>query len=376
MKKIILTGGGTAGHIQPALAIAEIIKRRLPDTQFLYVGTPDSMESRIAAREGYSFEGVKVAGFSRRLTPKNILKNARSLSLLAAADIKSKKIIRDFAPDLVIGTGGYVCGPVVRAAAELGIPTALHEQNAFPGLTTKLLSKRVDEIMLAFPEAAERLGETVKYTVTGLPTREAYSGKRITRNDAKKILGLTDDLCILSFGGSLGARTINNVAAELIKYTGALPQKINHIHGYGKIGRESFPEAMKAADIDINSDKRLIIREFIDNMPVCFAAADIVISRSGASTVAELEAVGRAAILIPSPNVTENHQYFNAMVLGKKGAAIVIEEKNLENDTVIDRIKELIESPDKQNRMARIAAGEYEKATPDKVFAVLENYLN
>jgi UDP-N-acetylglucosamine--N-acetylmuramyl-(pentapeptide) pyrophosphoryl-undecaprenol N-acetylglucosamine transferase len=376
MKKIILTGGGTAGHIQPALAIGEIIKRRLPDTQFLYVGTPDGMEARIAKREGYAFEGVEVDGFSRRLSPKNLLRNVRSLSLLAAADKKSKKIIQDFAPDLVVGTGGYVCGPVVKAAAELGIPTALHEQNAFPGLTTKLLSKRVDEIMLAFPEAAERLGETVKYTITGLPTREAYSGRRITRDDAKKVLGLTSDLCILSFGGSLGARTINNVAAELIKYTAALPQRINHIHGYGKIGRESFPEAMKTAGIDIKTDKRLIIREFIDNMPVCFAAADIVISRSGASTVAELEAIGRASILIPSPNVTENHQFFNAMVLGKKGAAIVIEEKNLEETSVNDKINELIKTPDKLNKMARIAACEYEKATPDKVFAVLENYLN
>jgi UDP-N-acetylglucosamine--N-acetylmuramyl-(pentapeptide) pyrophosphoryl-undecaprenol N-acetylglucosamine transferase len=375
MKKVILTGGGTAGHIQPALAIAEIIKRRLPDTQFLYVGTPEGMESRIAVREGYEFRGVEVSGFARRMTPKNILKNARSLSLLAAADVKSKRILREFAPDLVIGTGGYVCGPVVKAAAAMGIPTALHEQNAFPGLTTKLLSKRVDEIMLAFPEAADRLEKPVKYTVTGLPTREAYSGKRLTRAEAKKLLGLSDDLCILSFGGSLGARTINNIASDLIKFTAQLPVTVNHIHGYGKIGKETFPVLIKAAGIDAKTDKRLIIREFIDNMPVCFAAADIVIARSGASTVAELEAVGRAAVLIPSPNVTENHQYFNAMVLGKKGAAIVIEEKNLGEFSVNEKIKELIENPDKLNQMAKIAALEYEKATPDKVFAVLENYL-
>jgi UDP-N-acetylglucosamine--N-acetylmuramyl-(pentapeptide) pyrophosphoryl-undecaprenol N-acetylglucosamine transferase len=375
MKKIILTGGGTAGHIQPALAIAEIIKRRLPDTEFLYVGTPEGIESRIAKREGYRFEGVAVAGFSRKITPKNVIKNAKTIALLASADIKSRKIIKDFAPDLVIGTGGYVCGPVVKAAADMKIPTALHEQNAFPGLTTKLLSKRVDEIMLAFPEAAARLGETVKYTVTGLPTREAYSGTRISRDEAKKKLGLSEDLCILSFGGSLGARTINSEAAKLIKFTQSLPVHINHIHGYGKIGRESFPEALNNAGIDPETDKRLIVREFIDNMPLCFSAADIVISRSGASTVAELEAVGRAAVLIPSPNVTENHQYFNAMVLGKKGAAIVIEEKDLTENTVSEKIKELIENPDKLNKMAKIAAGEYEQSTPDKVFAVLENYL-
>jgi UDP-N-acetylglucosamine--N-acetylmuramyl-(pentapeptide) pyrophosphoryl-undecaprenol N-acetylglucosamine transferase len=376
MKKIILTGGGTAGHIQPALAIAEIIKRHLPDTEFLYVGTPEGMESRIAKREGYKFEGVEVAGFSRRVSPKNILRNAKSLSLLAAADKKSKNIIREFSPDLVIGTGGYVCGPVVKAAADMGIPTALHEQNAFPGLTTKLLSKRVDEIMLAFPEAAGRLGETVKYTVTGLPTREAYSGKRLSRDDAKKALGLSDDPCILSFGGSLGARTINTIAANLIDFTSTLPQKITHIHGYGKIGRESFPAAMENAGIDITSDKRLVVREFIDNMPVCFAAADIVISRSGASTVAELEATGRASILIPSPNVTENHQFFNALVLAKKGAAVVYEEKDLSDNTVNDKVCELIKNPDKLLKMAKIAAGEYETATPDKVYAVLQNYLN
>ncbi|MDR0991722.1 MAG: UDP-N-acetylglucosamine--N-acetylmuramyl-(pentapeptide) pyrophosphoryl-undecaprenol N-acetylglucosamine transferase [Ruminococcus sp.] len=375
MKKIILTGGGTAGHIQPALAIAEIIKRRLPDTEFLYVGTPEGIESRIAKREGYRFEGVTVAGFSRQITPKNVIKNAKAVALLASADIKSRKIIKDFAPDLVIGTGGYVSGPVVKAAADMKIPTALHEQNAFPGLTTKLLSKRVDEIMLAFPEAAERLGETVKYTVTGLPTREAYGGKRISRDEAKKKLGLSGDLCILSFGGSLGARTINSEAAKLIQFTRSLPVHINHIHGYGKIGRERFLESLKNAGVDPEEDKRLIIREFIDNMPVCFAAADIVISRSGASTVAELQAIGRAAVLIPSPNVTENHQYFNAMVLGKKGAAHVIEEKNLDENTLTETIKELIENPDKLNRMAKIAAEEYEHATADKVFAVLENYL-
>jgi UDP-N-acetylglucosamine--N-acetylmuramyl-(pentapeptide) pyrophosphoryl-undecaprenol N-acetylglucosamine transferase len=376
MYKILISGGGTTGHIHPALAIAEIIKKRLPDTEFLYVGTPDSLEERIAKREGYHFEAVNVTGFGRKLSPKTLKRNAVSAVNLIKADRRSREIISDFAPDLAIGTGGYVCGPIIRAAAKMGIPTALHEQNAFPGMTVKLLSANVDEVMLAFPDAAERLSRGVKYTVTGLPTRAAYYQNPLNRLDAKHKLGFDDSLCILSFGGSLGARTINNIAEELIKFEETLPVKVNHIHAYGKNGIDSFTKALTEAGIDYNGSSRLMIREYIDNMNVCMSAADIVICRSGASTVFELEALGRASILIPSPNVTENHQYFNACVIGKNGGAIVMEEKDIEHDSINKIVSKLVSEPETIRQMEKDTRQGFEPGAPEKIFKCIEFLLN
>ncbi|MDR0986677.1 MAG: UDP-N-acetylglucosamine--N-acetylmuramyl-(pentapeptide) pyrophosphoryl-undecaprenol N-acetylglucosamine transferase [Ruminococcus sp.] len=375
MFKILISGGGTTGHIHPALAIAEIIKKRLPDTEFLYVGTPDSLEERIAKREGYTFEAVNVTGFGRKLTPVNIKRNAKSAFNLIKADRRSREIIADFSPDLAIGTGGYVCGPVIRAAAKMGIPTALHEQNAFPGMTVKLLSANVDEVMLSFPDAADRLSRGVKYTVTGLPTRANYQNP-LSRTDAKHKLGFDDSLTILSFGGSLGAKTINNIASNLIQFENTLPVKVNHIHAYGKNGVDSFTKGLTEAGIDYSGSSRLMIREYIDNMNVCMSAADLVICRSGASTIFELQALGRASILIPSPNVTENHQYFNACVIGKTGGAVVLEEKDIKPDSVNKLVSELVSAPEKIRQMERDARSGFEPGTPEKIFKCAEFLLN
>ncbi|MDR0903926.1 MAG: UDP-N-acetylglucosamine--N-acetylmuramyl-(pentapeptide) pyrophosphoryl-undecaprenol N-acetylglucosamine transferase [Ruminococcus sp.] len=376
MYKILISGGGTTGHIHPALAIAEIIKKRLPDTEFLYVGTPDSLEERIAKREGYNFEAVTVTGFGRKLTPQNIRRNAKSAVNLIKADKRSREIIADFAPDLAIGTGGYVCGPIIRAAAKMGIPTILHEQNAFPGMTVKLLSANVDEVMLAFPDAAERLSRGVKYTVTGLPTRAAYYHNPHKRLDAKHKLGFDDSITILSFGGSLGARTINDIAEKLIQFEETMPVKVNHIHAYGKNGAETFTKNLTDAGIDYNGSSRLMIREYIDNMNVCMAAADIVICRSGASTIFELQALGRASILIPSPNVTENHQYFNACVLGKTGGGVVLEEKDLSHDNIHKIVSELAADTEKIRQMEKDTRSGFEPGTPEKIFKCVEFLLN
>jgi UDP-N-acetylglucosamine--N-acetylmuramyl-(pentapeptide) pyrophosphoryl-undecaprenol N-acetylglucosamine transferase len=375
MSKILISGGGTAGHIQPALAIAEIIRKRLPDTEFLYVGTPDSMEERIAKREGFAFEPVTVTGFGRKLSPQDIRRNVKSAVNLIAADHRSREIIRRFNPDLAIGTGGYVCGPIIRAAAAMGVKTALHEQNAFPGMTVKLLAKKANEVMLAFEDTAGRLGTNVRYTVTGLPTRAAYYQNPISRAEAKRKLGFDDAPLVLTFGGSLGARTINNIAAELIAFEETLPVKINHIHGYGKNGSESFPKQMADAGIDPVHSSRLMVKEFIDNMNICMPAADLVICRSGASTVSELQALGRASILIPSPNVTENHQYFNACVLGKCGGAIVIEEKDLTPGLINKTVGDLATDPQRLRKMERDALSGFEHNTPEKIFKCIEFLL-
>jgi UDP-N-acetylglucosamine--N-acetylmuramyl-(pentapeptide) pyrophosphoryl-undecaprenol N-acetylglucosamine transferase len=381
MTKVIISGGGTTGHIHPALAIAEIIKKHIPDTEFLYVGTPDSLEERIAKREGIAFEPITVTGFGRKISFNNIKRNAASAVNIVKASQRCREIIAEFAPDLAIGTGGYVCGPIIRTAAKLGIPTLIHEQNAFPGMTVKLLSQNVDEVMLAFPDAASRLGTNVKYTVTGLPTRAHYYQNPISRHDAKHRLGFDDSPVILSFGGSLGAKTINDIAKNLIEFTETLPTKINHIHAYGKNGGAkngtgNFCESLTEAGIDYKGSDRLMIREYIDNMNVCMSAADLVISRSGASTVFELQALGRASILIPSPNVTENHQYHNACVIGKTGGAVVIEEDELNFSSLQSIVSDLMTNTDKLRQMERDAHSGFEANTPEKIFKCVEFLLN
>ncbi len=375
MLKILLAGGGTAGHINPALAIASIIKDRFPDTEFLFAGTPKGMESRLVPKAGYNFAPIKVSGFQRKVTPKNIARNIRSMAYLTTAGHRAKQIIKEFNPDLVIGTGGYVSGPIVLKAYQMGIKTAIHEQNAFPGMTTKMLAKHADAVMLTVEKAAEYLDKDIKYTVTGLPVRKGFSS--MDRKAAKKELGIPEnEICILSTGGSLGAGRINETAAELMEWEVKNNIPVTHIHSYGGMGKDTFLRDISSRGVDHENNPRIRPREYIDNMSVCMAAADLVISRSGANALSELEAAGRASILIPSPNVAGNHQYHNAMVLGKAGAAVVIEEKNLTGEVLIENVKKLLDNPERLGTLAQRAASLYVKDTPDRVFKVINELLN
>lgn len=372
--KIILAGGGTAGHINPALAIASIITEHYPDAEFLYVGTPNGMESRLVPKAGFNYAPMKVSGFQRKLTIKNIGRNIRTVAYLSTAGHRAKQIIKEFQPDLVIGTGGYVSGPIVLKAAEMGIKTAIHEQNAFPGMTTKMLSKKVGLVMLTVPEAMEYLDKDINYTVTGLPVRKGFSG--MTREAARRELSIPEgDICILSTGGSLGAGRINETVAELMEWETKNNIPVTHIHSYGGMGRETFLPDLAARGVDYEKNDRIRPKEYIDNMAVCMAAADLVISRSGANALSELEAMGRASILIPSPNVAGNHQYHNAMVLGKAGAAIVIEEKNLNGQVLIDNVSDLCRDKERLNRFAQRTASLYVSDTPERVFKALDELI-
>ena len=322
--KVLLAGGGTAGHINPALAIISIIKDHCPDAEFLYAGTPNGMESKLVPKENIPFAPIKVSGFQRKLTPKNIVRNVKAAAYLTTAGHTAKKIIKGFEPDIVIGTGGYVSGPIVLEAAKMGIPTAIHEQNAYPGVTTRILSKKVDKVMLTMEEAAEYFDKSVKYVKTGLPVRKGFDGS-LSRAEAKKQLGLDENaVCIFSWGGSLGAGAINDSAIALMKWEKESGANITHIHSYGKMGHDTFEKRLAELGIYPDSDPALIVKEYIYNMDVCTAAADLIICRSGASAISELEAMGRASVLIPSPVVAGNHQYHNAMVLVRAGAAVVI----------------------------------------------------
>ncbi|MBE6858789.1 MAG: undecaprenyldiphospho-muramoylpentapeptide beta-N-acetylglucosaminyltransferase [Ruminococcus sp.] len=372
--RVLIACGGTGGHINPGLAIADIIKSKYPDAEFLFAGTPKGMEAKLVPQAGYKLETIKVAGFQRKISLENVGRNIKAAAYLVTSGRRAKEIINNFKPDIAIGTGGYAAGPVIRKAAKMGVPTAIHEQNAYPGVTNRLLSKEVDYVMLTVIEALEFMEkDKFEYSVTGLPVRSNIN--TISKAEARKKLGINDDFTVLSFGGSLGAGCINDTMTEAIKWHVSKGLKINHIHGYGGMGKETFPQAMKAAGIPLKSD-RLRITEYINDMDVCLAAADLVICRSGASTLAELQAAGKASILIPSPIVAGNHQYHNAMVLGKAGAAVVIEQKDASCERIISEIESLYNAPEKAEVMSACAAELHLKDTNERILAVIEKLLN
>ena len=236
--RVLIACGGTGGHINPGLAIADIIKKKYPDTEFLFAGTPKGMESKLVPKAGYRLETIKVAGFQRKISLENIGRNAKALAYLATSGRRAKQIIEGFKPDIAIGTGGYAAGPVIRKAARMGIPTAIHEQNAYPGVTNKLLSKEVDYVMLTVEEALKFMDKSkFEYSVTGLPVRSNIN--TMSREEARKKLGIDDSFTILSFGGSLGAGCINETMTATIKWHVGKNLSINHIHGYGGMGRDT-----------------------------------------------------------------------------------------------------------------------------------------
>lgn len=376
MLRVLLAGGGTAGHINPALAIAEIIKSHHPDAEFCFAGNPNKLEAKLIPENGYRFEPIMVEGFQRKLNAQNIKRNVKALYYLCSTGKQAKKIIKEFKPDLVIGTGGYVSGPMVRKAAQMGIKTAIHEANAFAGVTTKLLSKKADKIMLTVKET-KNLEQSVmsKTVVTGLPVRKAFELK--SKAEAKRELGFAEnEICILSSGGSLGARVLNENMARVFKWYQDNDVKVNHIHSYGTYaGYSNFVQSLEEQGINVSNNKRLLVKEYI-NMPLCMAAADLVITRCGASTLAELEAVGRGSILIPSPMVAENHQYHNGMVLQNAGAGFVFEEKDLKENTIIDKISELISNPEKLERLSDNAAALHISDTNDRIYNAIKPLIN
>lgn len=371
--RVLISCGGTGGHINPGLAIADIIKSKYPDTEILFAGTPKGMEANLVPQAGYKMKTIKVAGFQRQISLENIGRNAKALAYLASSGRRAKQIIEGFKPDIAIGTGGYAAGPVIRKAAKMGIPTAIHEQNAYPGVTNRLLSKEVDYVMLTVKEALDFMDKSrFEYSVTGLPVRSSIN--TMPKSEARKRLGFNDDFTILSFGGSLGAGCINETMTEVIKWHTSRKLSINHIHGYGGMGKDTFPQAMEKAGIPLKSE-HLRITEYINDMDVCLAAADLVICRSGASTLAELEAAGKASILIPSPIVAGNHQYHNAMVLGKAGAAVVMEQKDVTNEKIISEIERLYNDQGCVEVMSQSAADLHLSDTNERILAVIDKLI-
>ncbi len=362
--KFLFAGGGTAGHINPALAVAGYIKERHPDAEISYIGTAEKLEARLVPEKGYDFHTIDVAGFQRKLTPKNIVKNISAVGKVFSSSADSKKLLKEINPDIVIGTGGYVSGPVLREAQKLGFKTAIHEQNAFPGVTTKMLAGGADSVMLAMPEAEKYLKLKNKPIITGNPVRGELLN--ITKEEARARLGLDNRPLILSFGGSLGARLVNEAVTELIKWHNGT-DKFYHIHATGKVGYSSVMSNLDGTDLSSLVD----IREYINDMDVCMAAADLVICRAGAITLSEIACLGKPSILIPSPYVAENHQYHNAMTLKRAGAAEILEEKDLTGESLIGIVSRIIENKPLLEKMSVNAEKHAIKDANKRIYDVL-----
>lgn len=350
--KFLFAAGGTGGHINPALAVAGEIREQYPDSEILFVGAKGKMEANLVPKAGFDIKMINISGFQRKLSLENIKRNIMTLIYLIISNFQVKKIIKEFKPDVVIGFGGYVSGPVLRKAYQMGIPTAIHEQNAFPGVTNKTLAKHVDRVMITVEAVRKHLQSKNECILTGLPVRGEML--RADRDFARAELGIRDDeKLILSMGGSLGAKAINEAMVELITAR-ADEKNYRFLHAMGQYGLW-VPDKLKENGVDLSAHKNIEIREYISDMDRCMSAADIVICRAGASTLSEIEALGKASILVPSPNVAENHQYHNAMALVNNGAAVIIEEKDLTGEKITELADELVRNDDKRNTLARNA---------------------
>ncbi len=343
--KAIICGGGTGGHVYPAIAISEVIESAYKDSEIIFVG-------RSGGKENTAYENTKkelflldVSGISRSLS----LKNLSSILKAVRAKAYSKKLLQWIKPDIVIGTGGYVCWPMLSSAIELKIPTLLHESNAYPGMVTRMLAHRCTGVMLNYEAALSYLPKANNTILTGTPLRRGF--KLYTRESARRMLGIKDDeIMILSFGGSLGSSSINDAIIAMMEEFSKPREKIRHFHASGK---NHYEEIKKKHPSLVRGEAGCKILPFIENMPLYMRACDLAITRSGAITLSELAASGVGAILVPSPNVSENHQLKNAKSLVDMGAAIMIEESALDSDRLIKEVKELINNKQLLYRLKR-----------------------
>lgn len=344
--RIIMSGGGTGGHIYPAITIIKAIQKQVPSCEILFIGTKEGLEADIIPKEGFDFKTIDVRGFERRLSLKNIQTVIRTIGSIW----QSRKIISEFKPDIVIGTGGYVCGPVLLAASMMGVPTMIQEQNVIPGITNKILARFVNKIAVGYAEAIKNFSNQQNVFVSGNPIRpEVLSA---TRDSGITQLGLDPTKrTILISGGSRGARSINQAMVQVHQQF-AGREDIQLLHVTGQNEYNSIVENLKLCCIDTAKAGNIIIKPYLYNMPQALAVADVAVFRAGAIGLAELTARGIPAIIIPYPHAAENHQEFNARVMEKQGAAMVIRDAELNGSKLIAAINELVNNPQKLGEMA------------------------
>lgn len=347
---VIFTCGGTAGHINPAIAVANILKERHPDAGILFIGASGHMEEKLVPQAGYELVCLPGSGLSRSISFTGLKKNVKAVKNVVSAISQCKKYIRDFGADVVVGTGGYASFPALHAASKLGIPTIVHEANAVPGVTTKMAAKTATRVLVAFEESAQYYKKPEKVEVVGMPVRKEFVLTR--REDARRALGLDNRPLVVSAFGSLGARAMNYAMADFMKLESDAGMPFQHIHATGSYGWKWMPEHLQKLGVDADSCSGLDLREYIYNMPTVMAAADVIISRAGASTLNEIGASGTPCILIPSPNVTNDHQTKNAKVLAQRGGAVLIPEGEDMGRKLYDAVTELLADEGRRNQMS------------------------
>lgn len=368
--RFLFTCGGTGGHINPAVAAAQRLKALMPDCQVLFVGTADNMEMDLVPREGFPIKAIPAGNLHRSMQPRELAHNLRSGALLVEGIHQAGRILREFKPDAVLGTGGYVCCPVLIAASRQRIPTLLHEANALPGLTTRLLEKHTDQLMVAFQESRAYYREPDKVVCTGMPVRAGFRGR--DRKEARRSLGIPEDLpLILSFGGSLGAVRMNEALAEAAAKQEKDPRfRLLHATGGGEEGLKSMQRRM--AELGAENPRFTRLEPYLYDMPAAMAAADLVVCRAGASTLGELAAAGKGAILIPYPHATGNHQEKNARIPESRGAALLLRDGDCTGETLGSAIRGLLEDPATLPEMGRKMR---ELDRPDALDAIVDQIL-
>lgn len=337
---VIFTCGGTGGHINPALAVAKLLRERRPDDNILFVGAEDGMECDLVPREGFRLETLEVSNFQRKPTPKALAHNIHAVRTLGKAFRKADELIKSFQPDVILGTGGYASYPMLRQGARHGVPTAVHESNAIPGLTTKMAAKTANRILVNFDESRGQYKTPDRVKAVGMPVRQEFL--YTTRAEARKKLNLDERPLVVSYWGSLGAREMNKKIAEFFLLETKAGDPWQHTHATGSFGWRWMPEYVAGMGVTLAEHPSISMREYLYDMPLWMNAADVLICRAGASTLSEIAMSGTPCILVPSPNVAANHQEKNARVLEKRGAALVLRENECGGGRLYEAVERLL----------------------------------
>ncbi len=346
---VIFTCGGTGGHINPAIAVANIWKERYPDSNILFIGAKDRMEEELVPKAGYQLHTIPASGMSREKSWEGLKHNVQAVSYVLQAVKSCKQVIRDFKADVVVGTGGYASFAALYAASCLGVPTCVHEANATPGLTTRMIANRADRVLVCFPESARYYKHPEKVEVVGMPVRKEFIFTK--KEDARKELGLDERPLIVSAFGSQGAMAMNEAVAAMFCLEKEAGYPYQHIHATGSYGWEWMPEKVGSYSIPFDGSCGITMQEYIYNMPTVMAAADVIISRAGASSCNEIAASGTPCVLIPSPNVTDNHQEKNARAYERNGGAEVILENECTPELLMQRVSGILQDRERSRSM-------------------------
>ncbi len=367
---VIFTCGGTGGHINPAIAVANIWRERHPEGKILFIGATGHMEEQLVPKAGYELRTFPTSGMSRKLNFAGIKNNIKAIANVLSAIQGCKKIIREFQPDVIVGTGGYASFPALLAGHQLKVPVCIHEANAMPGLANRVAADWADKVLVCFEESIQHYKHPEKAQAVGMPVRRefVFADKAAARAE----LGLDERPLIVSTFGSLGARAMNQAIAEFLKLEMEAGYPYQHIHGVGKLGWEWMPELVKEKGVDLSTAKSVDMREYIYDMPTVMAAADVIISRAGSSSCNEISASGTPCILIPSPNVTDNHQEKNARAIENRGGAVVVLEKECTAQRLMAEVQGILADKARYEAMSTALRGSVVLDSAEQICNIME----